>query len=80
MLYILILLICMPSRYRWMTYGEVATARIAIGSGLVQHGIPKASMSNFYVINLLGSVSADVKVRNRIILSFQQMLWVVGRL
>lgn len=61
-----------------MTYGEVGTARTAIGSGLVQHGIPKASMSNFYVINLLESVSVDVKVRNRIILPFQQMLWVVG--
>lgn len=73
MLYILILLISMPSRYRWMTYGEVGTARTAIGSGLVQHGIPKASMSNFYVINLLESVSVDVKVRNRIILPFQQI-------
>lgn len=26
--------------YRWMTYGGVGTARAAIGSGLVQHGIP----------------------------------------
>jgi len=32
-------------RYRWMTYGEVGTARAAIGSGLVQHGIPKVSTS-----------------------------------
>jgi hypothetical protein len=31
-------------RYRWMTYGEVGAARTAIGSGLVQNGIPKASI------------------------------------
>jgi long-chain acyl-CoA synthetase len=30
--------------YRWMTYGEVGAARTAIGSGLVQNGIPKASI------------------------------------
>ncbi|KAK2980893.1 hypothetical protein RJ640_011367 [Escallonia rubra] len=29
--------------YRWMTYGEAATARTALGSGLVFHGIPKAT-------------------------------------
>jgi hypothetical protein len=31
-------------RYRWMTYGEVGAGRTAIGSGLVQNGIPKASI------------------------------------
>ncbi|KAK3021591.1 hypothetical protein RJ639_046298 [Escallonia herrerae] len=29
--------------YRWMTYGEAGTARTALGSGLVFHGIPKAT-------------------------------------
>jgi long-chain acyl-CoA synthetase len=37
--------------YRWMTYGEVGTARAAIGSGLVQHGIPKGSCIGLYMIN-----------------------------
>ena len=32
-------------RYKWMTYGEAGTARSAIGSGLVYHGIPKVSDS-----------------------------------
>ncbi|KAG4213013.1 hypothetical protein ERO13_A01G023301v2 [Gossypium hirsutum] len=27
--------------YKWMTYGEAGTARAAIGSGLLFHGIPK---------------------------------------
>lgn len=26
-----------------MTYGEAGTARLAIGSGLINHGIPKVS-------------------------------------
>ena len=30
-------------RYKWMTYGEAGTARTALGSGLVNHGIPKVS-------------------------------------
>lgn len=30
-------------RYKWMTYGEASTARTALGSGLVNHGIPKVS-------------------------------------
>lgn len=30
-------------RYKWMTYGEASTARSAIGSALVNNGIPKAS-------------------------------------
>lgn len=30
-------------RYKWMTYGEAGTARTAIGSGLVNHGIPKVN-------------------------------------
>jgi long-chain acyl-CoA synthetase len=37
--------------YRWMTYGEVGTARTAIGSGLVQHGIPKGSCVGLYMTN-----------------------------
>ena len=31
------------SRYKWMTYGEAGTSRTALGSGLVNHGIPKVS-------------------------------------
>ncbi|KAI7753705.1 hypothetical protein M8C21_009346 [Ambrosia artemisiifolia] len=40
--------------YKWTTYGEAATARTAIGSGLVAHGIPKAcqgSSIGIYFIN-----------------------------
>uniref|UniRef100_A0A7I4EI92 AMP-dependent synthetase/ligase domain-containing protein n=2 Tax=Physcomitrium patens TaxID=3218 RepID=A0A7I4EI92_PHYPA len=37
--------------YRWMPYGEVGTARTAIGSGLVQHGILKGSCVGLYMIN-----------------------------
>ncbi|KAI5649107.1 hypothetical protein M9H77_35112 [Catharanthus roseus] len=37
--------------YKWMTYGEVSTARSAIGSGLVLHGIPKGSCVGLYFIN-----------------------------
>lgn len=37
--------------YKWMTYGEAATARSAIGSGLVSHGIPKGSCVGIYFIN-----------------------------
>ncbi|CAK9259791.1 unnamed protein product, partial [Sphagnum jensenii] len=37
--------------YRWMTYGEVGAARTAIGSGLVQNGIPKGSCVGLYMIN-----------------------------
>ncbi|KAL7220477.1 hypothetical protein ACSBR2_013373 [Camellia fascicularis] len=37
--------------YKWMTYGEAATARSAIGSGLVYHGIPKGACVGLYFIN-----------------------------
>lgn len=37
--------------YTWTTYGEAATARSAIGSGLVAHGIPKGSCIGLYFIN-----------------------------
>ncbi|XP_071716268.1 long chain acyl-CoA synthetase 6, peroxisomal-like [Rutidosis leptorrhynchoides] len=37
--------------YRWTTYGEVAKARSAIGSGLVAHGIPMGSCIGLYFIN-----------------------------
>ncbi|KAL1808438.1 hypothetical protein ACET3Z_025428 [Daucus carota] len=37
--------------YKWMTYGEAAAARSAIGSGLVSHGIPKGSCVGIYFIN-----------------------------
>ncbi|XP_074344647.1 long chain acyl-CoA synthetase 6, peroxisomal-like isoform X2 [Apium graveolens] len=35
----------------WMTYGEAATARSSIGSGLLNHGIPKGSCIGLYFIN-----------------------------
>ncbi|KAL1806552.1 long chain acyl-CoA synthetase 6, peroxisomal isoform X2 [Daucus carota subsp. sativus] len=37
--------------YEWMTYGEAATARSAIGSGLVSLGIQKGSSVGIYFIN-----------------------------
>lgn len=37
--------------YKWMTYREVGTARTAIGSGLVYHGIPKGASIGLYLIN-----------------------------
>ncbi|XP_078436220.1 long chain acyl-CoA synthetase 6, peroxisomal-like isoform X2 [Wolffia australiana] len=37
--------------YRWMTYGEASTARTAIGSGLVYHGIPQGASVGLYFIN-----------------------------
>lgn len=37
--------------YKWMTYGEAGTARAAIGSGLVQHGIVKGSRIGLYFLN-----------------------------
>ncbi|XP_041011102.1 long chain acyl-CoA synthetase 6, peroxisomal-like [Juglans microcarpa x Juglans regia] len=37
--------------YKWMTYGEAGTARSAIGSGLIYHGIPKGSCIGLYFIN-----------------------------
>lgn len=37
--------------YKWMTYGEAGTARSAIGSGLVHHGIPKGASIGLYFIN-----------------------------
>ncbi|KAL3507916.1 hypothetical protein ACH5RR_033298 [Cinchona calisaya] len=38
-------------KYKWITYGEASTARSAIGSGLVSHGIPKGSCVGLYFIN-----------------------------
>ncbi|CAN6444851.1 unnamed protein product [Victoria cruziana] len=37
--------------YKWMTYGEAGTARTAIGSGLIYHGIPKGAFVGLYFIN-----------------------------
>lgn len=37
--------------YKWMTYGEADSARSAIGSGLVFHGITKGSCVGLYFIN-----------------------------
>ncbi|KAG6726716.1 hypothetical protein I3842_02G094400 [Carya illinoinensis] len=37
--------------YKWMTYGEAGTARSAIGSGLIYHGISKGSCIGLYFIN-----------------------------
>ncbi|KAK1380086.1 Long-chain-fatty-acid--CoA ligase [Heracleum sosnowskyi] len=37
--------------YKWMTYGEAANARSAIGSGLVSLGIEKGSCVGIYFIN-----------------------------
>lgn len=42
----LFFLCIMSLRYKWMTYGEAGTARSAIGSGLIYHGIPKARSFN----------------------------------
>ncbi|CAM8979486.1 unnamed protein product [Rhodiola kirilowii] len=37
--------------YKWLTYGEASTARAAIGSGLIYHGISKGSSVGIYFIN-----------------------------
>uniref|UniRef100_A0A2P2MTC2 Long-chain-fatty-acid--CoA ligase n=3 Tax=Rhizophora mucronata TaxID=61149 RepID=A0A2P2MTC2_RHIMU len=37
--------------YKWITYGEAATARTAVGSGLKYHGITKGSCVGLYFIN-----------------------------
>ncbi|KAF0911615.1 hypothetical protein E2562_011232 [Oryza meyeriana var. granulata] len=37
--------------YKWMTYGEASTNRIAIGSGLIYHGIPEGARIGLYFIN-----------------------------
>ncbi|CAB4285315.1 unnamed protein product [Prunus armeniaca] len=37
--------------YKWMTYGEAATAREAIGSGLRFHGLEKGACVGLYFIN-----------------------------
>jgi len=37
--------------YKWMTYGEAGTARTALGSGLIYHGIPKGACIGLYFIN-----------------------------
>ncbi|XLR47439.1 hypothetical protein S83_032099, partial [Arachis hypogaea] len=45
------------SMYKWMTFGEVGTARSAIGSGLIYYGIPKGAVlthANF-VENVAGT-------------------------
>ncbi|BBH06566.1 long-chain acyl-CoA synthetase 7 [Prunus dulcis] len=39
------------SMYKWMTYGEAATAREAIGSGLRFHGLEKGACVGLYFIN-----------------------------
>ncbi|RWR93760.1 AMP-dependent synthetase/ligase [Cinnamomum micranthum f. kanehirae] len=36
--------------YKWMTYGEAGTARSAIGSGLIYHGIPKEALNIYYLM------------------------------
>ncbi|XP_039015666.1 long chain acyl-CoA synthetase 6, peroxisomal-like [Hibiscus syriacus] len=41
----------LSSRYKWMTYKEAATARTAIGCGLIHHGILKGSCIALYFIN-----------------------------
>lgn len=40
--------------YKWMTYGEAGTARTALGSGLVHHGIP---LVNDLILTLLPAQS-----------------------
>ncbi|CAN1280311.1 Long chain acyl-CoA synthetase 7, peroxisomal [Linum perenne] len=37
--------------YKWMTFGEAGTARTAIGSGLMHHGIEKGASVGLYFIN-----------------------------
>ncbi|OEL31819.1 Long chain acyl-CoA synthetase 7, peroxisomal [Dichanthelium oligosanthes] len=37
--------------YKWMTYGEASTSRTAIGSGLINHGIPEGARIGLYFIN-----------------------------
>lgn len=37
--------------YKWMTYGETATARLAIGSGLHYHGFESGSTIGIYFLN-----------------------------
>ncbi|XP_058083995.1 long chain acyl-CoA synthetase 6, peroxisomal-like isoform X1 [Magnolia sinica] len=37
--------------YKWMTYGEAGTARSAIGSGLIYHGVPRGACIGLYFIN-----------------------------
>ncbi|CAL1396821.1 unnamed protein product [Linum trigynum] len=37
--------------YKWMTFGEAGTARTAIGSGLMYHGIEKGARVGLYFIN-----------------------------
>ncbi|KAF5952228.1 hypothetical protein HYC85_010172 [Camellia sinensis] len=37
--------------YKWMTYGEVGTARLAVGSGLRSHGLSKGARIGLYFIN-----------------------------
>ncbi|XP_048529322.1 long chain acyl-CoA synthetase 6, peroxisomal-like isoform X1 [Triticum urartu] len=37
--------------YKWMTYGEASTSRIAIGSGLIYHGISEGARIGLYFIN-----------------------------
>ncbi|KAJ4719470.1 Long-Chain Acyl-CoA Synthetase [Melia azedarach] len=37
--------------YKWMTYGEASTARRAIGSGLLYHGLPKGVRVGLFFVN-----------------------------
>ncbi|OIV95005.1 hypothetical protein TanjilG_22202 [Lupinus angustifolius] len=37
--------------YKWITFGEAGTARSAIGSAFISHGIPKDSCIGLYFIN-----------------------------
>ncbi|XP_068662147.1 long chain acyl-CoA synthetase 6, peroxisomal-like [Aristolochia californica] len=37
--------------YKWMTFGEVGTARTAIASALIYHGVPKGACIGLYFIN-----------------------------
>ncbi|PPD95206.1 hypothetical protein GOBAR_DD07763 [Gossypium barbadense] len=45
--------------YKWMTYREAATARTAIGCGLIHHGILKGSCIGLYFINRPEWIIAD---------------------
>ncbi|GAB4835828.1 Long chain acyl-CoA synthetase 7 peroxisomal [Ancistrocladus abbreviatus] len=37
--------------YKWMTYGEVSSARAAVGSALQNYGLPKGASIGLYFIN-----------------------------
>ena len=50
----------LSSRYKWMTYGEAGSARAAIGSGLIYHGIPNVSISAVIICLILGATELFV--------------------